>query len=538
MPIGLMATFAQFFLGYFSFAQLLMVLLVGPALVAPAIAVERERRTIEYLFATDLTNAEIVFGKLLSRFASLAALVAVGLPILALTTLLGGVDTTILLQSFVITGGAMLAVTSLALVVSVRSAKVRDALAKVYLILLLLLVPPMILGASRALGFWSPAIGWISSTLEEANPLATMAKTLWMATTQGGGSWPTVLLMLRDDSLFAAAMLLLACWSVRRVHLGQVAATASKKQIAFATRGRPVGDWPIPWREMRGNRRVGRWAIERVVSRLFIGLLAVGVFALFWKMRGIHYGGGGQPQTEFVGIARAAMMVLTDVVLVLIALRSASSITTERERETWLTLLSTPLTAREFVWGKFLGNLHSARLAGWAWLYLIALAAYDQPSVLKDAPYMIVTTLILAAFAGILGIFCSLSFKSTQRAQGACAGSLLVPGRWVLDVLCSDDVPRPRRRLLRARALRHDARVRGLLFFPGILRQDLRRVYRGQLSLRGAHRDSVRRDNQPLRREKRTHGRPGFRGSAAAAVQFPGRFTDIERSRARCGIAQ
>ena len=41
---------------FYSFAilQILAVLMVGPAMAAGVIAVERERRTIEYLFATDL----------------------------------------------------------------------------------------------------------------------------------------------------------------------------------------------------------------------------------------------------------------------------------------------------------------------------------------------------------------------------------------------------------------------------------------------------------------------------------------------------
>ena len=44
----------------FIWLQLAMILVVAPGLAAGTIAVERQRRTIEYLFATDLSNREIV----------------------------------------------------------------------------------------------------------------------------------------------------------------------------------------------------------------------------------------------------------------------------------------------------------------------------------------------------------------------------------------------------------------------------------------------------------------------------------------------
>src|SRR5262245_15114859 len=49
---------AMFFFA-FSWVQLLGLLAVAPAMAVGTIATERERRTIEYLFATDLSNTEI-----------------------------------------------------------------------------------------------------------------------------------------------------------------------------------------------------------------------------------------------------------------------------------------------------------------------------------------------------------------------------------------------------------------------------------------------------------------------------------------------
>ena len=54
-----------------------------PAVAAGGIASERQRRTIEYLFATDLSNGEIVLDKLCARLLTVGKLLLATLPVLA-----------------------------------------------------------------------------------------------------------------------------------------------------------------------------------------------------------------------------------------------------------------------------------------------------------------------------------------------------------------------------------------------------------------------------------------------------------------------
>src|SRR2546427_357840 len=75
---------------------------------AGAIAEEKDRRTLDYLLASDLSNAEIVFGKLLSRLAYLALIMLTGLPFLSLLQLLGGVDPSLVVVGLVVTLMTML----------------------------------------------------------------------------------------------------------------------------------------------------------------------------------------------------------------------------------------------------------------------------------------------------------------------------------------------------------------------------------------------------------------------------------------------
>ena len=57
-----------------------------------SIAKERDRRTLEFLLATPMTNAEIVLGKLASCVVMACATMAAGLPVVLLLHVLGGID--------------------------------------------------------------------------------------------------------------------------------------------------------------------------------------------------------------------------------------------------------------------------------------------------------------------------------------------------------------------------------------------------------------------------------------------------------------
>jgi ABC-type transport system involved in multi-copper enzyme maturation permease subunit len=104
------AELAQLFFGWFAFLQLAAVLLLGPALAAGTIATERERRTIEYLFVTHLSNREIVLDKLAARLLLIGYLTLVGMPVVWIFRLLGGISAGLLLLSFLVTASTMVTV--------------------------------------------------------------------------------------------------------------------------------------------------------------------------------------------------------------------------------------------------------------------------------------------------------------------------------------------------------------------------------------------------------------------------------------------
>ena len=94
--------------------QEILVLALTPALVAGVIADEKQRKTLHYLLASQLTSSEIVLGKLLVRMLYVGVLLGVSLPVLSLLVLLGGIDPRLVLlacgatlQHRLVPGGAV-----------------------------------------------------------------------------------------------------------------------------------------------------------------------------------------------------------------------------------------------------------------------------------------------------------------------------------------------------------------------------------------------------------------------------------------------
>lgn len=88
----LMARMAEDLFQAVSWVQLGAVFLFVPVFLCGVIAAEREEHTLDLLFTTNLTDREIVLGKLLSRVTALVLLIVCAMPVLSLIMLFGGID--------------------------------------------------------------------------------------------------------------------------------------------------------------------------------------------------------------------------------------------------------------------------------------------------------------------------------------------------------------------------------------------------------------------------------------------------------------
>ena len=105
---------------------------VAPAATAGAICVDRARGTLTHMLVTDLTDSEIVLGKLAARLLPVFALVGATVPVLALAGLLGGIIIEAIATLTLITFALAVLGCALALAFSVRATKVHEVLMAVY----------------------------------------------------------------------------------------------------------------------------------------------------------------------------------------------------------------------------------------------------------------------------------------------------------------------------------------------------------------------------------------------------------------------
>lgn len=131
-PLRAMAQMAQGIFLAVSIIQYVAVFVFVPLFLSGVIASEREERTLDLLFTTQLSDAEIVLGKLASRMVALLALLLTGLPILSLLTFFGGVDPNQLWQSFACTLLALLFVGAFAIYFSSITKSPMGALIRTY----------------------------------------------------------------------------------------------------------------------------------------------------------------------------------------------------------------------------------------------------------------------------------------------------------------------------------------------------------------------------------------------------------------------
>ena len=112
--------------------ELTLVMLAAPAATAGAICVDRARGTLTHMLVTDLSDPEIVLGKLAARLLPILGLVACTWPVLAISSLLGGIDPTALTLAFAIILAVAVLGCTMALALSVWARKPHEVVLVVY----------------------------------------------------------------------------------------------------------------------------------------------------------------------------------------------------------------------------------------------------------------------------------------------------------------------------------------------------------------------------------------------------------------------
>lgn len=477
-----LANFGYEFVNTFLIMQFIVVVLLTPVYVAGTICVDKERKILEFLFATDLRNREIIFGKLASRVCTILLFVLIGLPILALVQLFGGVDPEQLLAATVATIVTILGLSALGIWFSTMLKKARDAIMLTYLSFAAYLFVSLVAAAYSNLAPWSgwwntPVVIWgYSVGVNDFLSWFAEGNIFWHLILMGGPRGATARLELTEHLtqycvywLLASSLLLgHAILRLRAVTLhqayGSPGGTRSRKKkvdtadgsekvvVNELTRAYPdMGDSPVFWKEVfvdSGTR--GNWT-----ARILFGLIAI---MMIVPMMIILWTAFIDPDTSYARLSfaerwyqfleqtnawvRIVTGILTSLILIAVVVRGAGAISTEKDKDTWISLLGTSLTSDEILSGKFWGCVLGLRRV-YAFLLLIwcfglMMGAVNVFMLILDIALMF---MYIAAFSWI-GLYCSMTARNTLIAtvRAFFAGIFFVGGFW-LAVLCCCVMP-------------------------------------------------------------------------------------------------
>lgn len=102
---------ARFGMAWFQIAaplQALVGFFAAAVIAAGSVCQEKDRRTLDLLLMTELTNRELVLGKLLGSLVTFFSMLAAGIPVFMLSALLGGISERQIFLSFAVTAAGVL----------------------------------------------------------------------------------------------------------------------------------------------------------------------------------------------------------------------------------------------------------------------------------------------------------------------------------------------------------------------------------------------------------------------------------------------
>ena len=366
------AVMARVFYQWSAMILLGLVGLAAPAATAGAICQDKARGSLALLFATDLSDAEIVLGKLAARLVPVIGMILCVAPVLAIATLFGGIDPVGITGALLVLLSCAIFGCSLALTLSVWGRKTHEVLMATYVFgILYVLAAPIYWGVHAMLPAALRA-PWLPSFWDilRYNPIFLVMATL--------GSPPPIIAPVTIGThatflglgLAASALLICAAtWRIRPVVIWQF----GQAERALRRRKRPAWSldrferwvrahlrlcrlvrraWPAPsldrnpvlWRECH-RRRLSPWNLA--VWGTYI--LLCGGFSAYAIAEMI----AGKFWARDVGMMVNGLQVGAG--LLLLSVSAATSLAEERQRGSLDVLMSTPLPTRSIVWGKWWG---------------------------------------------------------------------------------------------------------------------------------------------------------------------------------------
>jgi ABC-type Na+ efflux pump permease subunit len=428
--LGETARFGPLLFQLLTFLQLALFLFFPALSSASAVALEKDRRTFLLLLMTELSDFEIVLGKMLGSLLPMVLLWIGTFPIMMFLILLGGVSVSQIIQAMIVLAATGLAAGSLGALIALWRDRTFQSLALTFLLVVLYLSLaqglPLVVPSLAA---YQPYFDPFTALLAVQQPARQLAPGLPVA-------YGFALVMLGLSlAMQAYGILMLRVWNPSGEPIQQRERPEAQEDMeaAVATPGdtgrvsihaapgmaREVWENPILWREVR-TRAYGRRPL--LIKIAYFIVLAL----ILWSALTPLFKGERWPFLAAYGLIPIGVLSL-----LLVTAQAVTAITTERDTGALDLLLVTDLSPKEFIFGKLLGIVWNTKefllppliLAGlYGWYGYLATPPVKYAALL--GPRMNATAFIcvvgvgvvLLAFAMILGVHVALRNQNSRVA--------------------------------------------------------------------------------------------------------------------------
>jgi ABC-type transport system involved in multi-copper enzyme maturation permease subunit len=436
--------------------QLAFITFVSALVAASAVAQEKDRRTLILLLMTQMSNAELVLGKLLASLLNVFSMLLGALPVFMMVALFGGVAIEQVVRVFAVTLTTALAAGSLGSLFALWREKTFQTLAMTALTLVMwLAVWEAVLELGRGVSFAGVPVELLvagcspfRAVLAASQPqLVSAVAEPWYL---DGANLFVCLSLIGTAVLNLISIAMVRIWNPSRElrpgqaerseqgsiwgvehDLEQDAPAGDRAQAAeqaraghvdarlraTSARTRRVWDNPILWRE------VCTWAYGRkvlVIRVAYLVVFAMAAIGLYWSLSPGGMAGGAGP--GLVPTASVPLATLLLVSLVLVNALAVTSVTNERDGQSLDLLLASDLSPKEFVFGKIGGVFWVTKemvllpmlLCGYLW--------WQGGLSSENLVYVLTAVGVLYVFVNTLGIHCGMNYANSRSAIGVSLG--------------------------------------------------------------------------------------------------------------------
>ena len=405
--------------------QLAVAMPFSALLVASAVALEKDRKTLELLLMTNLSNSELVLGKLLAGMLTVVMVVVAAVPLMMLVALMGGVSIGQILRIEGVTLASALVAGSLGSTIALWREKTFQALAMTALVIVLWFVGWEIVAAGavgeRLAGIpmetWAVAMSPWRAIQAAAQPVfdASRSGGFW----QGPVGWYGIAAVAASVLLNALAIARVRIWNpTREIQLAESddSPTATASVHRAPGKVREVWNNPILWREVR-TRAYGKKVL--IIRLAYWVVFAVSVAALVTTT---NLDGGEHRAASTAAQSITALLVVS---LILLNAAAVTALTSERDSRALDLLLVTDLSPKEIVFGKLLGAFYTAKEMVLLPLALFGYLLYAGILPTEKFVFLVGGWVVMTTFAATLGLHAGMTYANSRTAVATSIGTLL-----------------------------------------------------------------------------------------------------------------